>query len=225
MVFVPTCTFLGHACLLLETAQHHVIVDPFISGNPAYPQGTKLPHLDAILLTHYHGDHLGDTVALAKEHQALVITTNEIAEALAKEGVSTRPMHIGGRASFPFGEVKLVPAVHGAGIAGGTPCGFVVTAEGRRLYFAGDTALFSDMRLIGERYGPIDVAFLPIGSNFTMDIPDAAYAATLIRPRKAVPIHYNTWPLIAADPKEFQAALAGSGIEVPILAAGESLSL
>lgn len=218
-------TFLGHATLLVASHGHHVLVDPFITGNPQYPQGFSLPKVDAILLTHYHSDHLGDTKDLAKQHDALVVTTAEIAGQLEQEGVKVRPMHIGGRASFPFGEVKLVPAVHGSGIAGGLPCGFVLTVEGKKLYFAGDTALFSDMRLIGERYGPIEVAALPIGSNFTMDVQDAIWAATLIRPRTVLPIHYNTWPLITADPNEMTEPLRREGIGVAILKPGESLDL
>jgi L-ascorbate metabolism protein UlaG (beta-lactamase superfamily) len=219
-------TFLGHATLLLSTGQHEVLVDPYISGNPAYPAGRSLPKIDFILLTHYHGDHLGDTVQVAKENNALVITTNEMAVDLANQGVQTRGMHIGGKASFAFGELKVVPAVHGAGIAGGLACGFVVTAAGKRVYFAGDTALFSDMRLIGERWGPIDVAALPIGSNYTMDVEDAAYAASeLIRPKTVLPIHYNTWPLIATDPEELRPALDAKGIRLAKLSPGEALEL
>jgi L-ascorbate metabolism protein UlaG (beta-lactamase superfamily) len=221
---LPKLTFLGHATLLLETAGQNILVDPFISGNPAYPKDFRLPHIDVILLTHYHSDHLGDTVAVAKENGALVVSTNEVAMDLGNQGCTTRPMHIGGGASFPFGTVKLVPAIHGAGIPGGLACGFVVASEGRRVYFAGDTALFGDMRLIGERYGPLDVALLPIGSNFTMDVEDAAYAARLLQPKTLVPIHYNTWPLIAADPSALATALAGTGIRLEVLEPGRSLT-
>jgi len=219
--------FLGHAAVLVSDEQHGVslVIDPFLSGNPqaaAKPQDIKVKY---VLVTHAHGDHLGDAYDIARANRAMFISTNEIAQEAAGNGLQARPMHIGGRADLEFGYVKIVQAVHGSGIAGGLACGFVVSFYGHVLYHAGDTALFGDMALIGDT-APIEVALLPIGGNFTMDQDDAVRAVQMLHPATVVPIHYNTWPPIAADPQRFKADVESrTSSKVAILRPGESLRL
>lgn len=220
----------GHSVVKIETGGKTVIIDPFISGNRLTDLKVDNVHPDAIILTHAHGDHLGDTVQLAKKNGSLVIANFELATYLSWQGVNTHGMHIGGAYQFDFGKVKLTPAFHGTGIITenneiiycGMPAGILFTAEGKTVYHAGDTALFSDMKLIGERH-PIDLAFLPIGDNFTMGPEDAAYAAKLLNAKTVVPIHYNTFPPIKQDPQKFVDMLEnGNG---KVLQAGEAVEL
>lgn len=200
----------GHSIVKVETGGKTILFDPFITGNSLTDLTVNDVKPDVILLTHGHNDHVGDTLELAKRHDALVITNNELATYLSWQGLRTHPMHIGGAYQFDFGKVKLTPAFHGTGyetedkqiIYLGMPAGILFMAEGKTIYHAGDTALFSDMKLIGERH-PIDLAFLPIGDNFTMGPEDAAYAAKLLNAKTVVPIHYNTFPSIKQDPNEF----------------------
>lgn len=195
--------WLGHSCLLFESDGHKVLIDPFLTGNPAAPVKADdvAPHF--ILVSHGHGDHLGDAVALARRTGAMVVANYEIAGWLEKQGVAkVHGMQHGGGFAFPFGRVKMTQAFHGSmlpdGSNGGNPCGFLITfRDGRRVYDAADTGLFGDMRLIGEE--GIDLALLPIGDNFTMGPDDALRAVELLKPRQVMPIHFNTWPLIAQD--------------------------
>ncbi len=218
--------FLGHAALHLTTGSSHLYIDPYLSANPAAPEGALDLPCEFILLSHYHSDHLGDTVALAKRHGATVLTTNEIAAALAKEGVEAVGMHIGGKKDFAFGSLKLVLAQHGSGIAGGQAAGFVIGAEGKKIYFAGDTALYSDMKLLKQLWGPIDLALLPIGSHYTMDAHDAQVAVEWIDPSFVIPIHYNTFPGISADGEAFKRAVESTGrSHVVLLAPGATFDL
>jgi L-ascorbate metabolism protein UlaG (beta-lactamase superfamily) len=195
--------WLGHACLLFESDGAHVLVDPFLTGNPAAARKADEVPADFILVSHGHGDHLGDTVAIAKRTGATVIANYEMAGWLQKQGVAkVHGQQHGGGHDFPFGRVKLTVAFHGSalpdGSYGGNPCGFYLTfKDGKRVYDAADTALFGDMRLIGEE--GVDLALVPIGDNFTMGPDDALRAVKLVGPRKVVPIHYDTWPLIAQD--------------------------
>ncbi len=195
--------WLGHACLLLESDGKRVLIDPFLTGNPsAAITADKVP-ADFILVSHGHGDHVGDTVAIAKRTGATVIANYEMSEWFKKQGVkNVHGQQHGGGHAYPFGHVKLTLAFHGSalpdGSYGGNPCGFLITfSDGTRVYDAADTGLFGDMRLIGEE--GIDLAVLPIGDNFTMGPGDAVRAVKLIQPRQVVPIHYNTWELIAQD--------------------------
>lgn len=221
--------YIGHSAFYFETENVKGIIDPFITGNPvAKITPDDIKDLTHIFVTHGHGDHLGDTVELAKKHNALVITNHEIAMYLGVLGVKTHPMHIGGRREFDFGTVKLTPALHGSGIStkngnvdGGNPGGFVITIDKVTIYHAGDTGLTMDMKLLESEN--IDVALLPIGGNFTMDIRDAVRAVEFIKPKKVIPMHYNTFGLIQADPESFKELVLNS--EVIILKPGESIEI
>ncbi|PLR82330.1 metal-dependent hydrolase [Bacillus sp. V33-4] len=220
----------GHSVVKIETNHKTILIDPFINGNGLTDLNVNDVKPDVILLTHGHGDHFGDTVELAKRNNSLVVANAEIATYLSWQGVQSHGMHIGGAYEFDFGKVKLTQAFHGSSLMTenkeiiylGMPAGILFMAEGKTVYHAGDTALFSDMKLIGERH-PADVAFLPIGDNFTMGPEDAAYAAKLLDPKLVVPIHYNTFPPIKQDPERFIGMLEGQ--EGKVMQAGDSLEL
>ncbi|HEX9751486.1 MAG TPA: metal-dependent hydrolase [candidate division Zixibacteria bacterium] len=227
---MPTLQFLSHSCFRFAIGQTTLLIDPFFSGNPKAPADAANINPDYILLTHGHGDHLGDAIAIAKRARSTIIAPNELAVWSQRQGVKAHPMHIGGGWDFPFGRVKLTIAHHGSGIGpgpngweyAGNPCGYLITAEGKTVYHAGDTALFYDMKLIGEMH-PIDVALLPIGDNFTMGVTDAIKAVEFLKPRRVVPMHYDTFDLIKADPGRFAVGARSHGCEPVILAIGESL--
>lgn len=219
-------TWYGHAAFLLESGQYKILFDPFFTGNPASPVKAEEISATHILVSHGHGDHLGDTVAIAKRTKATVIGPYELAAYCGSKGCNIHPMHIGGGHPFPFGRVKLTIAHHGSGYEDdgktlylGNPCGFVVNIEGKNLYHAGDTALFMDMQLIGQLH-PLEVALVPIGDNFTMGPEDAAKAVEFLKPKTVVPMHYSTWDLIQQDPKAFAARVKGP--KVVILEPGKS---
>jgi L-ascorbate metabolism protein UlaG (beta-lactamase superfamily) len=224
-----TLTWYGHATLGLKIGDYDVLVDPFFSGNPAASTTADKVRAQFILVSHGHGDHVGDTVAIAKRTGALVISNFEICNWLAAKGVKTHAQHIGGGHRHPFGYLKLTQALHGSalpdGSYGGNPAGFLLTTpEGKKVYFAGDTGLFGDMRLIGEE--GLDLAVLPIGDNYTMGPEDALRAVKLLQPKHVIPIHYDTFNLIAQDARAWaQRVEQETTAKVHLLRPGESFTL
>ena len=196
-------TWYSHACILIQTGDANLLVDPFLTGNPLAPIKADQGPADYILVSHGHGDHVGDTIQIAKRTGATVISNYEIQNWLVGQGVqNVHPQHIGGGFNYPWGRVKLTIAHHGSilpdGSYGGNPCGFLFYVKGKKIYHACDTGLFYDMKLIGEE--GIDLAILPIGDNFTMGPDDSLRAVKLIQPKQVVPIHYDTFDVIKQDP-------------------------
>ena len=222
-------TWLGHAALSLEIDGFNILVDPFLSGNPAASIAPDKVNADFILLSHGHGDHLGDTVAIAQRTGALVITNAELSGWLDKQGVPSHGQHLGGGFHHPFGYLKLTLAIHGSGLPdgsyGGNPAGFLLTTkDNKKIYMACDTGLFGDMRLIGEEC--IDLAILPIGDNYTMGPDDALRAVKMLEPTQIIPIHYNTFDVIAQDPKFWAEQVENeTSARVHVIAPGESISI
>lgn len=194
--------YLEHSCFLIKFNDTVLLFDPFLSDNPSAMTKPEEVNLTHIFVSYAHDDHLGDTIKIAKKSKAKVYTTFEIAEMLEEKQIKTISGNLGGKHSTEFGSVKFINAIHSSGIAGGIACGFIVEIEGKRIYFAGDTALFSDMKLLRDE--KISLALLPIGDVFTMGIEDAAKAVKLIQPEVTIPMHYNTFPAIERDPQEFK---------------------
>jgi L-ascorbate metabolism protein UlaG (beta-lactamase superfamily) len=223
---MPRLTYLSHAAFLVEGRGGRIAIDPFLTDNPLAQVKPEAVQVDYILLTHGHGDHLGDALQIAKASGAAIIAPNELAIYCANRGAQTEGMHIGGARNFPFGRVKLTIAHHGSmapdGTYTGAPCGFLVTMDGKTLYHPGDTGLFLDMKLIGE-LDRIEVTILPIGDNYTMGIEDAVKAAEFLQARLYVPMHYKTFDVIDVEPMEFVKAVQAKGLKARILPIGQSL--
>ncbi len=222
-------TWIGHGTFQIEANGHRVLIDPFITGNPAAVQKADDFTPETILVTHAHGDHVGDVVEIAKRSGATVYSIVELASWFADQGLDkTVGFNFGGTAEFPGGSAKLVPAVHTSTTPDGkvtTPAaGMVVRLGGRTIYFAGDTALFGDMAFVGDE--GLDIAVLPIGDHFTMGPGDALKAARLLNAPVIVPGHYNTFPAIAQDAKAFAADVAANtSSRVEIFQPGETREL
>jgi len=214
-------TWYSHACFLIETDKAKLLVDPFITGNPLAPVKVDEIETDYILVSHGHGDHVGDSVSIAKRTGAMVIANHEIHTWIASQGVeNAHAQHIGGGFDYPWGRVKLTMAQHGSmlpdGSYGGNPCGFLFYIEGKKIYHACDTGLFYD----------IDLAILPIGDNFTMGPDDALRAVKLIEPGQVIPIHYNTFEVINQDPAAWAVRVEKeTQSKVAVLKPGESIEL
>jgi len=223
-------TFYGHSCFSVEIEGKHLLFDPFIKGNPlAENIDTTGIKADYILVSHGHSDHIDDCIEIAKLTGAMVITNFEIAAWLSKKGIKkTHPMNIGGKKSFDFGTVKCTNAIHSSqlpdGSYGGNPMGFVILSKEKNFYYSGDTALTNDMLLIPE-IGKIDFSVLPIGDNFTMDAADAAKAAEIVKCKKVLGVHYNSFELIKIDTKEAKQHFNNKGMELLLPEIGETISL
>lgn len=216
-----TITFLGHSGIWIERNGVSLVIDPFLTGNPTATHKPTDLRVQHIALTHGHSDHFGDTLAIAKANRATVYAAWEIAEYLGEQGVKdAQPGNHGGKIRTDFGYIAFTPAIHSSSYNGrymGEPAGVVVNVHGLTLYHCGDTALFSDMRLIGEIYKP-DIACIPIGDRFTMGPELATRAAEMIHPRFAIPVHYNTFPLIAVEVATFRP----QDVEVRAMKPGET---
>ncbi|GLG00383.1 UPF0173 metal-dependent hydrolase YtkL [Alicyclobacillus hesperidum subsp. aegles] len=224
-------TYHGQSCFVIESGEHRLIIDPFLSGNEKAvikPEDVKVSH---VVLTHGHADHVLDAEAIARNNDATIIAANELAVYYARKGLKIHPLGIGGKADFPFGRVKVTLAFHGSGVETeqglvyvGPPVGYLLTIEGKTIYHAGDTGLFGDMKILGE-LNQIDLALLPIGDNFTMGPEDALIASEWLRAKTVIPMHYNTFPLIAQDGAQFVQDLKMRGIQGVELKIGETYEL
>lgn len=225
-------TYHGHSCVQLESGGKSIVIDPFLSGNPVAVTKPEDIRCDVILLTHAHTDHILDTEAIARANNAQIVATFELATYYSWKNLNTLDMNIGGTADLGFAKVKMIQAFHSSGIFledgkiiyGGMPAGFIIQWDGWTVLHSGDTALFSDMKMIGERHD-IDLAFLPIGDHYTMGPDDALQAAAWLGAKTVVPVHYNTFPPIKQDAQAFASRLEAQGQRGVVLAPGQSLAL
>ena len=222
-------TWLGHSSFQMETSGKSILIDPFFEGNPVAQVSADDVNADVIIVTHGHGDHVGDTVSIASRTGALVISNFEIITWLQNQGIeNAHPMHIGGSHEFDFGTVKLTIAHHGSslpdGSNGGNPTGVIIKTTDGNVYFAGDTGLFSDMNLIAEE--SLAAAIIPVGDNFTMGPDDSIKATLFLQPRTVIPCHYNTWPLIEQDMDDWSRRIVAQTSAHPaVLQIGECFEL
>jgi len=221
-------TYYGHSAFLISDGTTSIIIDPFLTGNPNAPVKADTVNVQYVIVTHAHGDHLGDAIPIAKRCDATIIATNELANYVAEKGAKAHNMHIGGGYNFPFGRIKFTIAHHGStapdGTSLGPPSGVLISIGGKTIYHTGDTGLFYDMKLIGEM-NSIDLMLVPIGDNYTMGIDDAVRAVEFVRPKHVIPMHYNTFPVIKADPNSFISKISSKGYSGTILEPGKSISI
>lgn len=218
-------TFLGHACFKIDTGKERLLFDPFLTGNSQAAVKSDKVRCDYILLSHAHGDHFGDANEIALRTGALVVAIPEVISLFSDSVSNFQPMNLGGQFKADFGTVKMVQAWHSCGAAGGIPCGFIIKFnEGPTIYYSGDTALFGDMKLFGELFD-IDYAIMPIGDNYTMGPDDALLAAKFLKAKHVIPLHYNTWPVIAQNAEDFKKSAGEKGIDVIIVKPGETIEL
>lgn len=216
-----TFNYYGHACFQLDDGKFKLLFDPFLTGNPQASIKPDDVEADYVFITHAHSDHVGDGYDIIERNGATAVGIPEVTD-FGGANVRTINMNLGGTLTLPFGFARMVPAMHSAGIPGGIACGYVIGIGGKVVYFAGDTCLFGDMKLIGER-DKIDYAILPIGGHYTMDPFDAAKAVELLGAKNAIPVHYNTWDVIKQNPEDFRALVKTA--KVHIVKPGESLKL
>ncbi|RED55545.1 metal-dependent hydrolase [Cohnella lupini] len=226
-------TYHGHSCIQLHTGGKSLIIDPFLSGNALAVVKPEDVKVDAVLLTHAHMDHILDAAPIAKANGVPVVSIVELAAYMSWQGVETVGMNMGGTYDLGFAKAKMVQAFHSSGIVdeatkqilyAGMPAGYLIFAEGLTILHAGDTSLFSDMKLIGERH-PIDVVFLPIGDHYTMGPEDALQAAEWYNAKLVIPVHHNTFPLIKQDADLFVKQLEERGLKGKVMAPGDSLEI
>ena len=222
-------TFYGHATIGIETGKFHLIVDPYFKGNVAVKTKAEEVRADYLLITHGHGDHLGDAIEISGRTGAEVICNTEIGDWLDKQGVKTNLLQVGGSWQFPFGHLRMTFALHGSslpdGSYGGLAAGFLLTTlQNEKIYLAGDTGLFGDMALIGAE--GINLALLPIGGLYTMDPPDALRALRILKPKIVIPIHYNSFKSIHQDAEKWKEKVeAETKTKVVILKPGECFEI
>ncbi len=220
--------YLSHSGFMLTTDEFKILIDPFITGNTNAPLEAKDLCVDFIVLTHSHGDHLGDAISIAKRCDATIIAVNELGNYLSELGVKSHGMNIGGAYNFPFGKLKFTIAHHSSsspdGRYMGEPAGVVISTSGKKIYHCGDTGLFLDMKLIGE-IDKIDLMLVPIGDNYTMGIDDAVRAVGFVKPKLAIPMHYNTFPMIQVEPLEFVDKVKTIRLKAKLMAYGEEITL
>jgi len=221
--------YFSHSAFQITTSGGiKILIDPFFTGNPTCPVKAEDVTADYIIITHAHGDHVGDAVSIGKRCKSKFIAVFELANYLETKGVDAHPMHIGGSRNFDFGRIKFTMAMHGTatpeGTYAGLAAGVLLTIDGKTIYHTGDTGLFYDMKLIGEM-NAIDYMLLPIGDNFTMGITDAVKAVELANPKFAIPMHYNTFPVIEQDPLEFKKHVESINKKAIVLDFGQEIDL